>query len=32
MQGRNHERKERRMTVDDVLIVTPFNAQIREIE
>jgi len=32
MQWRNHERKERRMTVDDVLIVTPFNAQIREIE
>jgi uncharacterized protein len=32
MQWRNKERKERRMTVDDVLIVTPYNAQIREIE
>ncbi|MFZ0180287.1 MAG: TM0106 family RecB-like putative nuclease [Candidatus Dormiibacterota bacterium] len=32
MQWRNQERKERPMTMDDVLIVTPYNAQIREIE
>ena len=29
---RNQERNERPMTADDILIVTPYNAQIREIE
>ena len=32
MRWRDRERDERPMSVDDVLIVTPFNAQIREIE
>ena len=32
MQWRNREQHERPMTTDDLLIVTPYNAQIREIE